>query len=74
MFASLKQMAKIDGELGEDKGQLNYHVILIGMNFAILSGRHAHTVCREHASFHRRHSPTEDQCIWSFQATGRNHI
>lgn len=28
MFESLKQMAKLDGE-GEDKGQLNYHVILI---------------------------------------------
>lgn len=30
MFEALKQMAKLDGE-GEDKGQLNYHVILIGM-------------------------------------------
>lgn len=30
IFDSLKQMAKMDGE-GEDKGQLNYHVILIGM-------------------------------------------
>lgn len=29
MFDALKQMAKLDGE-GEDKGQLNYHVILIG--------------------------------------------
>ncbi|EEB96486.1 hypothetical protein MPER_04372, partial [Moniliophthora perniciosa FA553] len=29
MFDCLKQMAKMDGE-GEDKGQLNYHVILIG--------------------------------------------
>ncbi|EJD03708.1 uncharacterized protein FOMMEDRAFT_82797 [Fomitiporia mediterranea MF3/22] len=28
MFDSLKQMAKLDGD-GEDKGQLNYHVILI---------------------------------------------
>ncbi|KAK7059116.1 hypothetical protein VNI00_001741 [Paramarasmius palmivorus] len=28
MFDCLKQMAKMDGE-GEDKGQLNYHVILI---------------------------------------------
>ncbi|KAF9015545.1 exocyst complex component, sec3 subunit [Cyathus striatus] len=28
MFDSLKQMAKLEGE-GEDKGQLNYHVILI---------------------------------------------
>ncbi|KDQ63382.1 hypothetical protein JAAARDRAFT_53605 [Jaapia argillacea MUCL 33604] len=28
MFDSLKQMAKLDGE-GEDKGQLNYHVIMI---------------------------------------------
>jgi hypothetical protein len=29
MFESLKRMAKMDGE-GEDKGQLNYHVTLIG--------------------------------------------
>ena len=29
MFDALKHMAKLDGE-GEDKGQLNYHVILIG--------------------------------------------
>ena len=29
MFDSLKQMAKIEGE-GEDKGQLNYHVELVG--------------------------------------------
>ncbi|KAJ7932567.1 exocyst complex component sec3 subunit [Mycena leptocephala] len=28
MFESLKQMAKMDGE-GEDKGQLNFHVILV---------------------------------------------
>jgi exocyst complex component 1 len=33
MFDSLKQMAKMDGE-GEDKGQLNYHVILIGVLFS----------------------------------------
>lgn len=32
MFDSLKQIAKLDGE-GEDKGQLNYHVILIGEFF-----------------------------------------
>lgn len=31
MFDCLKQMAKMDGEQGEDKGQLNYHVILIGV-------------------------------------------
>ena len=29
MFDSLKQMAKMNGE-DEDKGQLNYHVILTG--------------------------------------------
>ena len=31
MFDCLKQMAKMDGEQGEDKGQWNYHVILIGV-------------------------------------------
>jgi len=30
MFDSLKQIAKQEGE-GEDKGQLNYHVIMIGL-------------------------------------------
>lgn len=30
MFDCLRQMAKMDGEQSEDKGQLNYHVILIG--------------------------------------------
>lgn len=29
MFESLKQLAKLEGE-GEDKGQLNYHVIMLG--------------------------------------------
>lgn len=29
MFETLQQMAKLEGE-GEDKGQLNYHIILIG--------------------------------------------
>ena len=37
MFSALKQMAKMDGE-GEDKGQLNYHVILIGKFFLALVG------------------------------------
>ena len=33
MFASLKRMAKMHGE-DEDKGQMNYHVILTGkLNF-----------------------------------------
>jgi hypothetical protein len=30
MFELLRQMAKLDGSEGEDKGQMNYHVILIG--------------------------------------------
>lgn len=35
MFESLRQMAKLEGE-GEDKGQLNYHVILIeNMHFFV---------------------------------------
>ena len=35
MFDALKHMAKMEGE-GEDKGQLNYHVILIGMFSTLL--------------------------------------
>lgn len=34
MFDCLKQMAKLNGDQGEDKGQLNYHVILIGGCFS----------------------------------------
>lgn len=34
MFESLQQIAKLDGE-GEDKGQLTYHVVLIGKLFLI---------------------------------------
>jgi exocyst complex component 1 len=36
MFDSLKQMAKMDGD-EEDKGQLNYHVILVGKSDSSLS-------------------------------------
>lgn len=38
IFDSLKDMAKMSGE-GEDKGQLNYHVIIIGAPFFTLSIR-----------------------------------
>jgi exocyst complex component 1 len=30
MLDTLKQLAKLDGE-GEDKGQLNYHIVILGM-------------------------------------------
>ena len=33
MFDGLVQMAKLDGDKDEDKGVLNYHVILIGQFF-----------------------------------------
>lgn len=39
MFESLQQLAKMDGAEGlahEDKGQLNYHVILIGTSLRLL--------------------------------------
>ena len=49
MFSSLKQMAKMDGDLGEDKGQLNYHVILIGILFVVRHDDFAHRVPRKHA-------------------------
>lgn len=53
MFDALKQMAKLDGE-GEDKGQLNYHVILIGE--CSLHRNHAKLMVdvREHALLCRR--------------------
>lgn len=40
MFDSLRQMAKMEGE-EEDKGQLNYHVIVIGA-FETSQIRHHH--------------------------------
>jgi hypothetical protein len=54
MFDSLKQIAKLEGE-GEDKGQLNYHVILIGIFTLMFSLSHPTNpaLCREHALFHR---------------------
>ena len=52
MFDSLKQMAKMDGE-GEDKGQLNYHVILIGeYHNVVYESSKSNTGCRI-----RKHAP-----------------
>ena len=42
MFESLQQLAKMDGAEGlapEDKGQLNYHVILIGQSLDLSHGK-----------------------------------
>ena len=36
VWLTKKQMAKMDGE-GEDKGQLNYHVILIGKTLLFMA-------------------------------------
>jgi Exocyst complex component Sec3 len=47
IFDSLKHMAKMNGE-GEDKGQLNYHVILIGVCYLrgyILDLHHVKKTC-----------------------------
>lgn len=52
MFESLKQMAKMDGE-GEDKGQLNYHVILIGAYLLFFLYCHHFTRRRKHAPLRR---------------------
>lgn len=45
MFDALKQMAKMSGD-EEDKGQLNYHVIIIGLfavYYIILTSTHTFT-------------------------------
>lgn len=54
MFDCLKQMAKMEGEQGEDKGQLNYHVILIGeQKCEYVNTRKLKDNCdREHAAFY----------------------
>lgn len=48
MFECLKHMAKLDGE-GEDKGQLNYHVLLVGECRAQEHGLDMIDLRREHA-------------------------
>lgn len=57
MFESLKQMATLDGD-GEDKGQLNYHVLLVGecrkrrnvmIQMIDLRRKHALFCCRDFA-------------------------
>jgi hypothetical protein len=60
MFDSLKQMAKLDGE-GEDKGQLNYHVILIGASLSRPDGWCLSRGDREHALFRRGDPPSRDR-------------
>jgi len=56
MFDCLKQMAKMDGEQGEEKGLINYHVILIGKSYLLLLQGHDEltAICRKHASLPRR--------------------
>lgn len=52
IFGSLTQMAKTDrgdGQAAEDKGQLNYHVIMIGGSLSSIEDRHGRdvdTVCQ----------------------------
>jgi hypothetical protein len=63
MFDSLQQMAKMNGE-GDEKGQLNYHVILIGAfdlcyKKAFLTS-HCRQ-CRKHAPFRCRDRGTRDR-------------
>ena len=51
MFDALKQMAKMDGE-GEDKGQLNYHVIIIGTFMKYRSTElMSHEICTENMHY-----------------------
>ncbi len=50
MFDALKQMAKMSGD-EEDKGQLNYHVILIGASFCRPCGCRQLTSCTENMHY-----------------------
>lgn len=56
MFDSLQQMAKMDGEgqgvAAEDKDQLNYHVIIIGLYFSLHLECSTDFRTREYASSH----------------------
>ena len=73
MFDSLKQIAKLHGE-GEDKGQLNYHVILIG-EFT-KNGRRLFIDCfaRKHALFRCRNISIGCSITYCFIATRRSHL
>ena len=55
MFDSLMHMAKMEQE-GEDKGQLNYHVILIGEKSRGFTRNTCSPCFREHALLRRRGS------------------
>lgn len=62
MFESLKRMAKMDGE-GEDKGQLNYHVILIGASVISRSRRFPPRLTFVRCSENMHHFVTEIQSL-----------
>jgi Exocyst complex component Sec3 len=74
MFDSLKQMAKMNGD-GDEKGQLNYHVILIGAFsffkniFCGIYGRG-----REYASFCCRNCVTRNRLNERLLQNGRGYI
>jgi hypothetical protein len=77
MFESLKRMAKMDGE-GEDKGQLNYHVILIGMaiipGFCVLRTLDDTRRFREHASLRGRDSEFGQRIRLVVLGPSRKHV
>jgi hypothetical protein len=74
MFDSLQQTAKLEGE-GEDKGQLNYHVILIGnCPTATKSFRPLILNRREYVLFHWRFGSAESWFSDQLLEEGRRHL
>jgi hypothetical protein len=78
MFESLKRMAKMDGGEGEDKGQLNYHVTLIGTpitsGFVVFHTSNDTRCFREHASLRDRDSEFGHRFRLVVFGSGRQHV
>jgi hypothetical protein len=71
IFGSLQQLAKMDraeGQAAEDKGQLNYHVIMIGERATDLT-RNRLTRRREHASSRGRSGSPRRPGAWRLPRT-----
>lgn len=75
MFDSLKQMAKMEGD-EEDKGQLNYHVIIIG-EFGCFRNSYSKgliDVIRKYALLRRGGLPVEFRIRFNLPETCRNDL
>lgn len=75
MFESLKQMVTLDGD-GEDKGQLNYHVLLVGeLPWALWNiFIHMMDLRRKHALFRCQDFPIGNWFRWGILEASRGDL